>query len=149
MTATKSATVETLTAEVRVLMVGSRQVTMSVYNQLDQAAPRNVEAFGRVSPKDALADHVYVVGRHRHVGSLVSASLRFSWPSDEEADDFEPQTRKDPETGERIETGMLIWRRLHFPGVYQRIVLPADWKAERTIAEEWLDLPLIVLAGLR
>jgi hypothetical protein len=39
MTASKTATVETLTAEVRVLMVGSRQVTMSVYGQLDFIDP--------------------------------------------------------------------------------------------------------------
>ena len=40
MTNTTTATVETLTAEVRVLMVGSRQVTLSVYNQLDM--PENI-----------------------------------------------------------------------------------------------------------
>lgn len=45
----KEATVEVLTAEVRVLMVGSRQVTLSVYKQLDVATlGRNFEIFGRV-----------------------------------------------------------------------------------------------------
>lgn len=48
------ATVEVLTAEVRALMVGSRQVTLSVYRQLDQVDPFEVpltegfEPFGRV-----------------------------------------------------------------------------------------------------
>lgn len=61
----KTATVETLTAEVRVLMVGSRQVTMSVYNQLDYVAPEQIEPFGRVHPKEWNLDWVHVVGRDR------------------------------------------------------------------------------------
>lgn len=43
-----TATVETLTAEVRVLMVGKRQITQSVYQQLDFEAFPNVSCFGRV-----------------------------------------------------------------------------------------------------
>ena len=50
MTATTAARVEVLTAEVRVLMVGSRQVTLSVYAQLDRAEPGQIEPFGRVRP---------------------------------------------------------------------------------------------------
>lgn len=38
-----TATVETLTAEVRALMVGSRQVTMSVYNQLDRVPHSQID----------------------------------------------------------------------------------------------------------
>jgi hypothetical protein len=60
MTASKTATVETLTAEVRVLMVGSRQVTLSVYGQLDTAEYEDAELFGRVSPK--AAEHGYAEG---------------------------------------------------------------------------------------
>ena len=48
MTATTTAHVEVLTAEVRVLMVGSRQVTLSVYRQLDHVRPGHIEPFGRV-----------------------------------------------------------------------------------------------------
>jgi hypothetical protein len=66
-----TATVATLTAEVRVLMVGSRQVTMSVYNQLDTADRQDAELFGRVSPKYAQPGYLYLVGRHRDNGSLV------------------------------------------------------------------------------
>jgi hypothetical protein len=43
-----TAKVETLTAEVRVLMVGNRQVTLSVYKQLDQLPAWEIEPFGRV-----------------------------------------------------------------------------------------------------
>jgi hypothetical protein len=53
MTNSTTATVETLTAEVRVLMVGSRQVTLSVYGQLDEVGPEDIEPFGRVNPRDA------------------------------------------------------------------------------------------------
>ena len=35
-----------LTAEVRVLMVGNRQVTRSVYWQLDYVSPLGIEPFG-------------------------------------------------------------------------------------------------------
>jgi hypothetical protein len=59
---TTAARVEVLTAEVRVLMVGSRQVTMSVYNQLDQVKPGEIEPFGRVAPRDAGSGWVNVVG---------------------------------------------------------------------------------------
>lgn len=46
---TTTATVETLTAEVRVLKVGNRQITKSVYLQLDTALPdEEFHAFGRV-----------------------------------------------------------------------------------------------------
>jgi hypothetical protein len=71
----KTATVETLTAEVRVLMVGSRQVTMSVYNQLDTAEYEDTELFGRVSPRDAEYGYIYFIGRHRENGSLIRGSV--------------------------------------------------------------------------
>lgn len=44
-----TATVETLTAEVRVLKVGNRQITKSVYLQLDSMPPSDeFHPFGRV-----------------------------------------------------------------------------------------------------
>lgn len=70
---TSTTTVKTLTAEVRVLMVGSRQVTLSVYNQLDYIPHRQIEPFGRVNPKDAESDQVYIVGRARETGVLARA----------------------------------------------------------------------------
>jgi hypothetical protein len=47
-TMTDTATVETLTAEVRCLMVGSRQVTLSVAKQLDIIPLKDIRVFGRV-----------------------------------------------------------------------------------------------------
>ena len=57
------AQVKTLTAEVRTLVVGSRQVTMSVYSQLDEVDYDEIEPFGRVSPKGAEPAFICTVGR--------------------------------------------------------------------------------------
>jgi len=63
----RTATVETLTAEVRVLMVGSRQVTMSVAKQLDHCEYHEMEPMGRVHlTKRGLE----VLGRRRSDGAL-------------------------------------------------------------------------------
>ena len=77
MTDTKpnKATVETLTAEVRALMIGKRQVTLSVYRQLDFADYSEVEPFGRVRAGDQYG-YVYVVGKLRANGSLVRSRVR-------------------------------------------------------------------------
>lgn len=68
------ARVQVLTAEVRTLVVGSRQVTLSVYNQLDFVPHDQIEPFGRVNPKDAMIGTVYIVGRDSRDGVLVRAS---------------------------------------------------------------------------
>lgn len=70
---TATATVETLTAEVRVLMVGSRQVTLSVYRQLDSVDMWDMEPFGRVRTAKAVgygapSFSVEVVGRRANSG---------------------------------------------------------------------------------
>ncbi len=44
---------EVLTAEVRTLVIGAQQVTMSVYTQLDYAEPGEIQPSGRVQPRDA------------------------------------------------------------------------------------------------
>ena len=74
---TTTARVEVLTAEVRVLMVGSRQITLSVHAQLDEVPYTALEPFGRVAPRGAAAEFVYVVGastRDRDRGTLVRSS---------------------------------------------------------------------------
>jgi hypothetical protein len=72
---THEATVEVLTAEVRVLMVGSRQVTLSVYSQLDSVDDVLIEPFGRVRPRNADAEYVYLIGKRSASGELVRASI--------------------------------------------------------------------------
>lgn len=70
--------VQVLTAEVRTLVVGSRQVTMSVYNQLDQVLPRDIEPFGRVNPKDVSDRSIWVIGREVATGALAQSYVRRS-----------------------------------------------------------------------
>lgn len=62
---TSEARVTTVTAEVRVLMVGSRQVTLSVFSQLDPVAPSQITPFGRVRGKGSSDDRTEVVGADR------------------------------------------------------------------------------------
>jgi hypothetical protein len=72
-----TATVETLTAEVRVLMVGSRQVTLSVYSQLDAVPLMAMTPFGRVRVKETSYSgwtYIRVVGAGRD-GRLVASWL--------------------------------------------------------------------------
>jgi hypothetical protein len=64
------ATVEVLTAEVRVLQVGRRQVTLSVVRQLDWADPADVEPFGRVRTGDNLP------GRPRAIDGMGSSRVK-------------------------------------------------------------------------
>lgn len=73
MSMTKTATVEVLTAEVRVLMVGSRQVTLSVYRQLDCVPVGDIEPFGRVNDGDHLLS---IVGLARSDSSLAKSTIR-------------------------------------------------------------------------
>jgi len=77
--ASVTATVETLTAEVRVLMVGRRQVTMSVFRQLDTVGWKEwktLELFGRVreTRKDE-KKFLHVVGRVKDTGVLVRSKI--------------------------------------------------------------------------
>lgn len=81
---TSVATVNTLTASVHVLQVGSRQVTLSVYRQLDHVDIDLIEPMGRVN-ENRLFHHRYnqpillhgfeVVGAHIDDGSLVRAII--------------------------------------------------------------------------
>lgn len=81
-----TATVETLTAEVRALHVGQKQITLSVAKQLDRCSYEQLEPFGRVRTgrKDERdPDHessIEVVGRHRQTGALVWAYGPALWP---------------------------------------------------------------------
>lgn len=75
------ATVETLTAEVRTLVVGNRQVTLSVYNQLDWVEPDEITPFGRVRRRDP--GHALEVVGATTDGALVRSGLDMPQRSDE------------------------------------------------------------------
>lgn len=117
----QTATVEALTAEVRVLMVGNRQVTLSVYRQLDWLRHDRIVPFGRVndegkrSREDVIYDRHWlcVVGRSASSGALARARIEWTQPF-----------RNSKESDE-------------------------DFMARVARFEEWITLPLIVLAGLR
>jgi hypothetical protein len=69
----ESASVEVLSAEVRVLQVGDGQITRSMYGQLDEAPVERFEPFGRVrdnehNPKEGV---LQLVGRDTKTGALV------------------------------------------------------------------------------
>lgn len=136
------ARVQVLTAEVRVLMVGSRQVTLSVYSQLDTVAFDDIEPFGRVRSRDALTYEIWVVGRGGN-GSLVRSWLPrpYAWPRDEGGS-----------LSCRWEGECLWLQNTPTGGVYVRRFLPQAREREDeafAAAQAWRDLPLIVLAGLR
>lgn len=117
MSESKTAIVETLTAEVYALMVGSRQITMSVFEQLDIVDMSKIEPFGRTRPKGSM-NRLYVVGRSKDTGALVS-SYTYNpkpLPSQKGCGD---EWMNDKER------------------VYKKAF------------NEWSELPLIVLAGLR
>jgi hypothetical protein len=172
----QTASVEVLSAEVRVLMVGSRQVTLSVYRQLDQVGVTEIEPFGRVNADDDKR-HVQVVGRATKSGELVRSQIALtirrpfvdvaardliggSYPLSRYADfelvvdgndvkmqiaghDWQVDTNlgrndfvlRDEETKDRV-----------YALARKDIELVDTAKA---IRDEWISLPLIVLAGLK
>lgn len=71
-----TATVETLTAEVHVLKMGSRQVTNGVFRQLDSVPVEFIEPFGRVhSEGGRTLPNIRIIGRDNRNGALVKAEI--------------------------------------------------------------------------
>lgn len=68
-----SAVVQTLTAEVHVLQVASRQVTLSVAKQLDLVPYTDIEPMGRVRTCNSNVPEI--IGRHKDTGALVRCFL--------------------------------------------------------------------------
>lgn len=180
--ANSSATVVALTAEVRALMIGSRQVTLSVYRQLDTVDHTECEPFGRVrDAKDCDYRGVYVVGRHTQTGSLVRSyrkqtpykivinapDVMYDWITSGNRP-FE-RTRNYLEIPILSDGDITIWASLYkikAGGVDHRGWEYVDPRQESQAVElvrghldealllkrqheEWTQLPLIVLAGLR
>ena len=156
-----TATVETLTAEVRVLMVGSRQITLSVYGQLDEVESHKIEPFGRVSPKEAERGWTYVVGKHTETGELVRSATRTDRQLierylenlknearvlDRNAEAYRgaaEENRADRQrwidaTNQASDAALALYRKIET----ESVTMEAD-------AVKWENLPLIVLAGLR
>ena len=116
-----TATVETLTAEVRVLMVGNRQVTLSVYRQLDYVYPQWIDPFGRVNANSD-RNFVQLVGSYK--GVLVRSEFERigSTPGYRQPDHWDIDRLK----------------------IYE--ARRSEWES---LKPHLLALPLIVLAGLK
>ena len=160
------ATVEVLTAEVRVLQVGRRQVTLSVVRQLDWANPADVVPFGRVRTGnyDDLPGRPRVTGRTplgqvrrpepvEIIGSAAGVLVRsVSWRAVlncTSGEDGCPEAR-----------AIIAALRRHGAGTagHQRALHALqthylhDWThydPDQRTYDLWEALPLIVLAGLR
>jgi hypothetical protein len=163
----KEARVEVLRAEVRVLMVGSRQVTLSVARQLDAVEPREIKPFGRVRiDKDPTGQVIEVVGsadgvlarsatsRERfrcsrdHVGSEQQCAeyKRLQRAADAERQAQEAQARRAGRTPPTPVPGRSpASRALHEHAEHEWW----GYTHERALYEAWEKLPLIVLAGLK
>jgi hypothetical protein len=159
MTATTTARVDLLTAEVRVLMVGSRQITLSVYRQLDWAHADEIIPFGRVNTlrlgehpfgripelRDDTTGWVEVVGVStcvRNAGALVRSCCR---PARHQA----KNARSWRDSAQAVRQGghvAVLGKPLTAEECDRRAALGDAGAAQ---AEEWAALPLIVLAGLR
>jgi len=135
--------VESLTAQIRVLHVGSKPVTLSAARQLDSVNASDIKPFGRVridpKPADGLIE---VIGSVNGILARSSASFR-----EVECPGYMTKT----------------FSRSYGP---PRIVCPrhrnsspadaagqhhtwTEYTPSQELYETWLALPLIVLAGLR
>jgi hypothetical protein len=144
-----TATVATLTAEVRVLMVGSRQITRSVFRQLDEVPDGQCEVMGRVNEDGS---NTWVVGRDRRFGNLVRAKAKLPYPPS-----VEPMSLAEKDRLRRWRdmaarhipislSDLDRWKLLEVKYSRER-----EWTAQaREIFSAWAEkTPLIVLAGLK
>ncbi len=129
-----TATVETLTAEVRTLVVGSRQVTLSVFKQLDTLSVWKIKPFGRVRS-----------------GVLYETAYGDGWKQPPELELIGAD--KD---GYLVKAVVPAW--VDVPGARRPAHYDSDeakskfthWQARwKELRRELTTLPLIVLAGLR
>jgi len=147
-----TATVEVLTAEVRVLMVGSRQVTLSVVKQLDEIEPEEITPFGRITTgrkrdREEVRS-VEVIGRAED-GSLARAAVfgtRHVCGSG-----FHEGSHYEVNGTAAIGGACDKHRTPGLPGVSssQGHHFWAWFYPDKETLDAWDDLPLIVLAGLR
>ena len=140
---TTTARVEVLTAEVRVLQVGSRQITLSVARQLDEVPPDDIEPFSRICTGRrrpfAAVDMIEVVGAADD-GALVRSM---------EIIERYRCSAGCPEMSRVIANGQESIS-LNCPDHQHSYDLSGHfWQPEPDVWRLWSDLPLIVLAGLR
>lgn len=151
------ATVVSLVAEVRVLMVGSRQITLSVFRQLDVVSFDECEAMGRVNDPDG----PWVVGRHHQTGALIRARFeheRPAWTRDDESElqkliervnlggrNSDPDPRREQQRIVELERDVTRLEELR----QMRREMPAYIERYNREVASFQALPLIVMAGLK
>jgi hypothetical protein len=135
--------VQVLTAEVRTLVVGSRQVTFSVTKQLDEVAPEDIKPFGRIRTGTrrpfGATDLIEVIGSSVYDGTLVRAKelCERYWCTGLNDSGRRVINGREAEIARCSEHQSTAPRSSHF------------WEFTPEIWGEWEQLPLIVLAGLR
>jgi hypothetical protein len=143
----------TLQAKCAVIVVGSRQVTMSVFNQLDIVEWEQMTPWGRVTPKetvDAFGHRVYwAVGRD---GNEWLVRSTFRTPS--------PPPAADKKRYDELKASMVRLNRTRGDLAPHEKYILSDYEEQwdyyvtdkrvfdRRLAQ-WEQLYLIVLAGLR
>jgi hypothetical protein len=142
--APQNATVTSLAAEVHVLMVGSRQVTLSVAKQLDRVS---LEDFG-FTPFGRIRTGVKV-SRQRRWWSNSKTPRSRAWRDDDGK--WWCDVMEDPDcefVGRRESDGALVIAEVDDWAMWAE-----TYGADDEDYQKWLgwsrDLPLIVLAGLR
>lgn len=152
MSTTKTAVVEVLTAEVRVLMVGSRQVTLSVARQLDEVPWEECKPFGRIRYTRDDEPGLAIIGQDPE-GNLCRSRIDY--------DDLKAMNHllKNHKAGSYFsggyvtKNGEMTWESAHHVTAeeYQGWVEKQRplLEAYRKQRNEFDSLPLIVLAGLK
>lgn len=146
----RSAEVVCLAAEVRVLMAGSRQITQSVFNQLDAVDWENCEPMGRVNTNDG---EKWMVGRDKRSSALVRSCFSNRYPEGIPRLDREEKyeldrlsSRSDPNSTFRLTEK----EQKRLAQLNECLEKMPEWQADfRTDLARYTNLPLIVLAGLR
>jgi len=129
--------VETLTAEVRVLQAGSKPVTLSAARQLDHVDQRGIKPFGRVRIDPNPGRMIEVIGSADGTlaRSSATASERTCPGYSNQGTLYRESVCPDHlSTSEADRTEQHKWTK-YYPS--------------QEIYEAWLALPLIILAGLR
>lgn len=118
-----TATVSTLEARVHVLLVGNRQVTVSVFNQLDWVHSDRIKLMGRVNGRDGTE---WAIGKDKRDGCLVRCQQKI--------------IRYEHLDGTRHRPDTLSCMKCEDNGIAE------IWEFKPKMFN---NLPLIVLAGLR
>jgi hypothetical protein len=157
-----SAEVVVLTATVRALMVGSRQVTLSVFAQLDSVDWDEIQPMGRVHPRNA--GDGWSIGAEIATGDLVRCQLetirdiQFNLKNSGEA--LTRMEREYRDTANSIATHPQHWAHETPDYLSKRWAEVLEFRSWvqgqidhlKEVQQQHVDyqkLPLIVLAGLR